>query len=436
MQEPSSHGPKTRERVAPNLYRRTTKGGGDVYEVSFRDVDGRQRLRRLDAQSERAAIRETRALLSGRDDGARVVAADLTVNELADREYWPMLDGLARAGRRSERGVALYKEHWRLYVESHFGALRLGEIEASDVSAWLRSMRDRGYSESTIYSGLLILRAVFRLAIRRGFVARAPFDRLDPAELPRPKRGGAGRVLTEVELAALVRQTSDYYRPIVTMLAFSGLRISEACALRWLDIDFVEGEFHVRGQLSRPRGNAPSKIVAPKTRSSLRTVPIWPAVEQMLVELLASEQRAGRGRDTDFVFCARNGSTLQQFNVADRGVEAAAKRAGIGHVSPHDLRRSFCALAARRGVDPAAAAELTGHSLAVWASSYARSFGKSQRDDARAKMLDHGFGAVVERDDENVSAVSADPSRTTSTSVDQAQGVSLSHAVSSSRDDC
>jgi integrase len=436
MHDESSHGPQTRERVAPNLYKRRTKSGDVVFEVNFRDVDGKQRLRRLDAQSERAAIREARELLSGRDDGSRIVAANLTITDLAAREYWPMLDGLAASGRRSARGVEFYKESWRLYLESHFGLLRLGDVEPADVSEWLRSMRERGYAESTIYSALLILRAIFRLAIRRGFVSRAPFDRLDPAELPRSKRRGAGRVLTEAELATLVRHASDYYRPAVTLLAFSGLRISEALALRWCDIDFVEGELHVRGQLSRPSGDAPSKIVAPKTNASQRPVPLWPAVEAMLVEQLASEQREGRGRDSDFVFCTRIGTPLSQFNVADRGVEAAAKRAGLGHVSPHDLRRSFCALAARRGVDPAAAAELTGHSLAVWANSYARTFGKTQRDEAKAKMLDHGFGAVVDEDDENVSAVSADSCRTTSTSVDSAQASPLNHADSSSDVDC
>jgi hypothetical protein len=39
---------------------------------------------------------------------------------------------------------------------------------------------------------------------------------------------------------------------------------------------------------------------------------------------------------------------------------------------------------------------MTGHSLEVWARDYARSFGKTQRDEARARMLGYGFGAVDE----------------------------------------
>ena len=41
-----------------------------------------------------------------------------------------------------------------------------------------------------------------------------------------------------------------------------------------------------------------------------------------------------------------------------------------------------------------AAAQLTGHTVAVWSKHYARSFGRDQRREARDRMLAHGFGAI------------------------------------------
>ena len=67
-------------------------------------------------------------------------------------------------------------------------------------------------------------------------------------------------------------------------------------------------------------------------------------------------------------------------------------------MTPKDLRASFCSVAGRRHVDPVEAAQLTGHTLAVWDKHYARSFAKPQRDAARDRMLAHGFGAVDEPD--------------------------------------
>jgi integrase len=411
MHSESSHGSRSRERVAENVYRRRTKDGQVVYEVQFRDVDGRQRLQRLDARSERAAVREARAVLAQRDGGDRVVAADLTLGQLAERDYWPMLDGLADSGRRSRRGVELYRNSWRLYIADPLGDLRLGQIDAATLANWMQSLRARGLSESTIYGALLVVRTIYRLAIRRGLVARSPIDGLDPAELPRPRRGSAGRVLTEQELAALVRHASDYYRPVVTALAFTGLRTSEVLGLRWQDVDFVESELNVRFQLSRDTKDTPAELVAPKTRASERVVPLWPAVERMLVDVLASEQLRGRGRDDDYVFCTRRGTPLAHRNVARRGVGAAGEGAALGWVTPHDLRRSFCSLAARRGVDPVAAAELTGHSVAVWATSYARSYGPDQRREARQRLLDYGFGAL-DPDDCADTLLTREPSET------------------------
>jgi hypothetical protein len=169
--------------------------------------------------------------------------------------------------------------------------------------------------------------------------------------------------------------------------------------LRWGDIDFVEGELHVRGQLQPSSGERPARWVPLlKSVASARTVPLFPAVTAALVDQLAAEQAAGRGADEDFVFCTRTGCPLGHRNVALRGVEKAALRAGLGKVTPHDLRRSFCSLAGRRGVDPVEAAQITGHSPAVWARFYARSFGKAQRDEARDRLLEHGFGALSEEE--------------------------------------
>jgi integrase len=120
-----------------------------------------------------------------------------------------------------------------------------------------------------------------------------------------------------------------------------------------------------------------------------------------LLERRLGELRARDGVDVDvrllggeLVFRTRTGQPENPRNVAQRGVEKAVELAGLGHVAPKTLRRSFCSLAGRRGVDPIEAPQMTGHSPAVWAKHYARSFGKAQRDEARDRMLEHGFGVV------------------------------------------
>jgi integrase len=406
MQNQSSQDSRRRERVAENVYRRTTKAGATVYEALFRDVDGSQRRKVLDARSERSAIKEARALLAQRDGGERVVAAGLTVDELAERDYFPMLEALAAAGRRSERNVDDDRDRYRLHVKPRLGRMRLGDVEPrhlSELVAAMRARRPKPYAESTIANVLKIVRAIYRLARSRGYVSRSPVDGLDPAEQPKPRTERGGRRLDEQDLAALVRHAPDGYRAVVTLLAFSGLRVSEALGLRWRHVRLVDGELDVREQLQAGRGGRETKIVERlKSDASYRTVPIFPALEEALAVLLErrlAELRANgggvdpRSLDGELVFRTRTGRPLSPRNVAQRGVAVAALSAGLGHVTPKLLRSSFCSLAGRRRVDPVEAAQLTGHSLTVWTQNYARSFGKAQRDEARTRMLDHGFGA-------------------------------------------
>ena len=388
------HGAATRERMAPNVYRRRTQGGAVVYETVFRDVDGKQRRRRLAATSERAAIRPARAILASRDGGDRVVAAGLTLDEFAEQEYFPMLDGLVAAGRRAERGRHRYRYDFDRYVKPTLGGRKLGDVEPRHLSDLIRAMRVDGYAESTIFNALIPARGIYRLARSRGLIGRSPFEGLDPAEAPRPSAGGSRRVLDELELARLVAHASDGYREVVTVLAFTGLRISEVLGLRWADVDFVDGELRVRAQLIPARKDRPARVEPRlKTEASERDVPMFPAVESALADLLERELAAGRGAHEDLVFLTRSSRPLSQRNVA-RAVEDAAEAAELARATPQDLRRSFCSVAGRRGVDPIEAAKITGHSPAVWARHYAESFGKAQRDEARARMLAHGFGAV------------------------------------------
>jgi Phage integrase family len=70
----------------------------------------------------------------------------------------------------------------------------------------------------------------------------------------------------------------------------------------------------------------------------------------------------------------RTAKPPHQKTLAD-AVTAAGKAAGLGHVTPQMLRRSFASVAARRVPDPAEASHMTGHSLDTWTRYYVGRFG-------------------------------------------------------------
>jgi integrase len=159
-------------------------------------------------------------------------------------------------------------------------------------------------------------------------------------------------------------------------------------------LDFAEGDLYVSGQLTRGTRTKPARVVGRKSGAEPYTTVILPALEHELTRRLEAELADGRGQPDDFVLVMpRTGRPPHQRTLTD-AVEAAATSAGLGHVTPQMLRRSFASIAARRIPDPAEAAHMTGHSLDVWVRHYVGRFGADARADARRRLLDAGLGTV------------------------------------------
>jgi hypothetical protein len=120
----------------------------------------------------------------------------------------------------------------------------------------------------------------------------------------------------------------------------AALRISEALALRWADLDFEANLVHVPGT---------------KTEGSRADVPMIPALR---TELLAHRKRQPGVGDV-LVFRTATGKPQERHNAA-RAIRLAGTRAKVGRqkpLSPHDLRHSCAALLLEAGVpDPQVAA--------------------------------------------------------------------------------
>jgi len=67
--------------------------------------------------------------------------------------------------------------------------MRLGDVDPRHVSeliAAMRARKPRRYAEATIANVLKVLRALYRVARKRGYVARSPIDGLDPPSYRNP----------------------------------------------------------------------------------------------------------------------------------------------------------------------------------------------------------------------------------------------------------
>jgi integrase len=207
-------------------------------------------------------------------------------------------------------------------------------------------LNGEGFSGSTVHGTLTALSALFRFAVRRDLLESNPVRLLERGDRPSTKRMKEPRYLDRQEIDRLLAKLGDEFRPVAAVCAFAGLRISEALALRWQDVDFDAGLLHAPGT---------------KTKASAAPVPMTSA---LIAELRAHRARRP-GLGEAFVFRTASGRP-QSRNNAGRAIRAAGTAAGLNppgakKVSPHDLRHSCAGLLLANGVPTPQVAAIMRH---------------------------------------------------------------------------
>jgi integrase len=160
------------------------------------------------------------------------------------------------------------------------------------------------------------------------------------------------KALTPEQLADLVEEVPEGWRRLlVTTLAQTGLRISEALGLRWADVDGKRGRLVIRRRVRD------GDVGATKSRLGRREVPIAPALAR---ELAAHRLSSPWSADGDYVFSAEAGGPIMARNLY-RWFTPAAKRAGVGWAAFHALRHTAASRWLLAGVSIAQVSRLLGH---------------------------------------------------------------------------
>ena len=147
----------------------------------------------------------------------------------------------------------------------------------------------------------------------------------------------------------MLAEVADEWRLFFEFLSHTGLRIGEAIALTWADIDFGKCRVHVRRRLYRGR------LDSPKSRYGRRQVPLSERLSQSLWRL------RGKSADDAPVFASQTGGYLDASNVAARVLKPAARRADVPWAGFHTFRHTCATMLFRHGLNAKQAQMWLGH---------------------------------------------------------------------------
>ena len=325
--------------------------------------------------------------LAAKQNGVRKTITDkrVTVAQWLDR--WVELDS-ERRGSTLDR----YRSAIKVHLAPALGRIRLAELSVHDVDDYKRLKREQGYSPASIQVHLFCLSAALGAAHARGMISSGVnVVRLSGwVRVPRYKSEFLDPERARVFLDN-VRQ--DRQGPLLTFILCVGLRISEAIAVKWTDIDMEHRFVTISRQVSLVEHEG-ATITDVKTPSGRRAIKLPDLAIEALdrQRFIQAGQRAkarGRWRDLDFVFTSGVGTPIDAHRVRR---EFHLLEPGVRRV--HDLRHSFGSLLLKQGVPLKVISEMLGHSsIAVTASIYAHVMPEAQQD--AAHQLDDLLGQTV-----------------------------------------
>ena len=161
-----------------------------------------------------------------------------------------------------------YQDILRLHVLPVFSDLIVTDITRGMVKNFLLKKLNSGYATSTIAHLRNCLSGVFNLALDNEIIQINPAQRLGKGFLKAKDHKEDINALTADELNLLLETANDHFPKHYTLfllLARTGLRVGEALALKWGDIDF-NGRFIeikrsvVRGKISTPKNNKTRRV--------------------------------------------------------------------------------------------------------------------------------------------------------------------------------
>jgi len=148
------------------------------------------------------------------------------------------------------------------------------------------------------------------------------------------KRIRKPRILTVEQFRLLVSHLRDPFSTLALMCVCFGLRISEALALKWSDVDWLNGTVRIE------RGIVQQVVDDVKTDDSRKTLTI---AKELLDVLKVWKQKTQFSAPEDWVF----GSPVQlgrlpwSYTGVKEQLQRAADAAGIGHLRSHTFRHTY-----------------------------------------------------------------------------------------------
>ena len=321
----------------------------------------RQQKQKSGFRTKEEAVRVATELIHELNDGNYVEEQKVLFKDFA--KQWL---NIYRETRKVKPGTVRVRQHEIDKLMPYFANLHLKNIKPHMYQNALHSLKEEGFSESTLDGVFRTGKMIFRKAIEMRILKN------DPTEftyLPRDEQtvvddeNEIPKFLEKDKLKILLNTAQekglemDYL--IFLTLSYSGMRVGELVSLKWNDIDFTNHTISISKTYYNPYNNTVKyQLVPPKTKGSRRKIKVSDIV---IRELLKHQEIQKKVRmhfgdsyhDQKFIFAKTE--RHPGFPICIKHIENRMRRllklAGLKEAfTPHSLRHTHTSLLAEAKV--------------------------------------------------------------------------------------
>ena len=255
-------------------------------------------------------------------------------------------------------------------IRPHFEKLNLllTEVEPKHIKMLYDEILEQGYTTNTVIHYHAVLHQALAYAVKNDYILSNPADRVK-----RPKKNKhISSFYTKDEILTLLDIAKDdpIYIPIV-LSTYYGFRRSETLGMRWSAIDFENKTITVNHKVTELTENGKTIVYAEdklKTKSSYRTLPLIPVVEEKLLEHKAKLERNqklfGNSYCKEYVdyVCVDEMGKLFRPNFVSDHFGWLLKKYGLKKLTFKELRHSCASMLVAEGIPMKSIQEWLGHS--------------------------------------------------------------------------
>jgi integrase len=224
----------------------------------------------------------------------------------------------------------VYRSFLLNHILPEWGDKSISALQPRPVELWLRKLRLSPKSKTHVRS---LMHGLVEFAMWAGLleISRNPISLVQNTGATRKTR--KARSLTVEQFQALLKELHEPFATLALLSVCLGLRISEALALKWADVDWLGSQLSVR------RGIVEQVVGDVKTEGSARSFVL---TVQLLERLSTWKQQSNFSGAEDWIFASpiKLGRLPYSYTGVWRELVRASTAAKIGHLGTHAFRHT------------------------------------------------------------------------------------------------